>query len=80
MSDGDNQESDSDDKLPSTGTHRDVTSSKLRGKNWTHCPICKKKLFSQKEIKEHLKNHRKREQKKNRNGHHDYKSISDFAQ
>ena len=64
MSEGDNQESDFDDKLPSTGTYRDVTSSKLRGKNWIHCPLCKRKLFSQKEIKEHLKNHRKRGQKK----------------
>ena len=64
MSEGDNQESDFDDKIPSTGTYRDVTPSKLRGKNWIHCPICKRKLFSQKEIKGHLKNHRKRERKK----------------
>ena len=64
MSEGDNQESDFDDKLPSSDIHLDVTPSKLRGKNWIHCPLCKRKLFSQKEIKEQLKNHHKKEQKK----------------
>lgn len=64
MSEGDNQESDFDAKLPSTGAYRDATSFRLRGKNWIHCPLCKRKLFSQKEIKEHFKNHRKRGQKK----------------
>jgi hypothetical protein len=64
MSEWDNQESDFDGKLPSADTNRDVDSSKLKGKNRIHCPLCKRKLFSQKEIKEHLKNHRKRGQKK----------------
>jgi hypothetical protein len=58
MSEEDNHESDFDDKLPSTDIQREVTPSKLRGKNWIHCPLCKRKLFSQKEIKGHLKNHR----------------------
>ncbi len=61
MSEGDDdQKSDFDDKLYSTDTSRDTTTSKLRGKNWIYCLLCKRKLFSQKEIKEHLKNHRKR--------------------
>ena len=61
MSEGnDNLKSDFGDKLHSTGTSGDATPSKLRGKNRIHCPLCKRKLFSQKEIKEHLKNHRKR--------------------
>ena len=61
MSKGDDdQKSDLDDKLHSTGTSHDATPSKLRGKNRIHCPLCKRKLYSQKEIKEHLKNHRKR--------------------
>ena len=59
MSKEEEPESEFDDKLPSTGSYRDVTPSKLRGKNWIHCPLCKRKLFSQKEIKGHLKNHRK---------------------
>ena len=61
MSEGDDdQKNDYDDKLHSAGTSRDATPSKLRGKNRIHCPLCKRKLFSQKEIKEHLKNHHKR--------------------
>ena len=61
MSKGDDdQKSDLDDKLHSTGTSRDATPSELRGRNRINCPLCKRKLFSQKEIKEHLKNHRKR--------------------
>jgi hypothetical protein len=64
MSERDNQESDLDAKHPSTGAYLDATSFKLRGKNWINCPICKRKLLSQKEIKQHFKNHRKKGKKK----------------
>lgn len=64
MSERDNQESDLDAKHHSTGAYLDAPSFKLRGKNWIHCSLCKRKLFSQKEIKEHFKNHRKKGKKK----------------